>query len=275
MDINVLGALAVRVGTVPLAPTAPKQRQMLALLAFNADRAVSVAELVEELWDEQPPRSARTTLQTYVLHLREHIARALLNGPTAPPDRDAAGRAAKDVLVTLPGGYLLASAGGDSDVRRFEALAGEGYRAMDAGSYTEASDRLTEALGLWTGPVLADVQQGALLAREAKRLEESRLCALDQRIEAHLNLGRHRELLAELTVLTSRYPTHENLHAQFMVALARSGRRSESLHVYRQLRATLVRELGLEPSPRLQRLQHSVQSWAADSPGEEPVLAVG
>ncbi|UXY33092.1 AfsR/SARP family transcriptional regulator [Streptomyces sp. HUAS TT20] len=274
MDIDVLGALAVREGGVPVTPTAPKQRQMLALLALNADHAVPVTDLVEELWEGRPPRSARTTLQTYVLHLRDHIARALALAAEQPGERDRLPRGAKDVLVTLPGAYLLAADGGSSDVRRFETLAGEGYRAMDAASYADASARLTEALNLWTGPAFADVQQGTLLAREAKRLEESRLCALDQRIEADLHLGRHRELLAELIVLTSRYRTHENLHAQFMVALARSGRRSESMHVYRQLRTTLVRELGLEPSPRLQRLQHSIQASAVEVP-EEPVLAVG
>ncbi|MGW3151097.1 AfsR/SARP family transcriptional regulator [Streptomyces sp. NPDC001177] len=272
MDIDVLGALAVREGGVPVTPTAPKQRQMLALLALNADHAVPVTDLVEELWEGRPPRSARTTLQTYVLHLRDHIARALALAAGEPGERDRP-RGAKDVLVTLPGAYLLAAGGGSSDVRRFESLAGEGYRAMDAASYADASARLTEALNLWTGPAFADVQQGTLLAREAKRLEESRLCALDQRIEADLHLGRHRELLAELTVLTIRYRTHENLHAQFMVALARSGRRSESLHVYRQLRTTLVRELGLEPSPRLQRLLHSVQASAAEVPGEAALAA--
>ncbi|MFJ3235637.1 BTAD domain-containing putative transcriptional regulator [Streptomyces sp. NPDC086787] len=280
MDIDVLGALAVREGGVPIAPTAPKQRQMLALLALNADRAVPVTDLVEELWEGRPPRSARTTLQTYVLHLRDHIARAL--APRAVPapapggngTPDDAPRGAKDVLVTLPGAYLLAAGAGSSDVRTFERLAGEGYRAMDAASYADASARLTEALRLWNGPAFADVQRGTLLAREAKRLEESRLCALDQRIEADLHLGRHRELLAELTVLTSRYRTHENLHAQFMTALARSGRRSEALHVYRQLRTTLVRELGLEPSPRLQRLLHSVQASAAET-SDEALLAAG
>ncbi|MER7842052.1 AfsR/SARP family transcriptional regulator [Streptomyces sp. NPDC096040] len=130
-----------------------------------------------------------------------------------------------------------------------------------------ASRTLRQALDLWTGPPFADVHTGAHLAMEARRLEESRLCALDQRIEADLRLGRHRELLAELTVLTSRYRTHENLHAQFTLALYRSGRRGEALHVYRQLRTLLVRDLGLEPSARLRRLQQSILTATAETPG--------
>ncbi|MFG3589858.1 BTAD domain-containing putative transcriptional regulator [Streptomyces sp. NPDC047990] len=254
MDIDVLGALAVRENGVSITPTAPKPRQVLALLALRADQVVPVVALVEELWGNSPPRSARTTLQTYVLQLRELLAQALEGGRSG----------AKDVLMTLPGGYLLVSGGGRSDVREFERLAGEGYRAMDQGAFTEAARTLAGALELWTGPAFADVTAGAQLAMEIRRLEESRLCALDQRIEADLRLGRHRELLPELTVLTSRYRTHENLHAQFMLALHRSGRRSESLSVFHQLRATLVNDLGLEPSPRLRRLQHSIQTAASE-----------
>jgi DNA-binding SARP family transcriptional activator len=266
VDIDVLGALDVRENGVSVAPTAPKPRQVLALLALHADRVVPVASLIEELWSGRPPRSARTTLQTYVLQLRELIAAAL--APQA--GREAAGEGArrgraKDVLLTLPGGYLLSSGGGRSDVCEFERLAGTGYRAMDAGDFAGASRTLGSALGLWSGAAFADVQRGTQLAMEARRLEESRLCALDQRIEADLRLGRHRALLAELTVLTSRYRTHEMLHAQFMLALHRSGRRGEALAVYQQLRTTLGRDLGLEPSPRLRRLQHSILMAAPQS----------
>ncbi|MER6218788.1 MULTISPECIES: AfsR/SARP family transcriptional regulator [unclassified Streptomyces] len=250
MDIDVLGALAVRENGISITPTAPKPRQVLALLALHADQVVPVSALIEELWGSMPPRSARTTLQTYVLQLRALIATALEEGDGE--------RTAKDVLVTLPGGYLLNSGGGTSDVREFDRLAGMGYRAMDAGDFPVAAQRLREALALWSGPAFADVQGGVQLDMETRRLEETRLCALDQRIEADLKLGRHRELLAELTVLVSRYRTHENLHGQFMLALHRSGRRGEALDVYQRLRATLVRDLGLEPSTALRRLQRSI-----------------
>ncbi|MET8944895.1 AfsR/SARP family transcriptional regulator [Streptomyces sp. NPDC004542] len=263
MDIDVLGALDVRENGVSIAPTAPKPRQVLTLLALHADQVVPVAGLIEELWAGKPPRSARTTLQTYVLQLRELITVALAKDT---PGGAVPARSAKEVLVTSPGGYLLVTGGGTSDLREFERLAGTGYRAMDAGDFPGAARKLREALSLWTGSAFADVQTGAQLQMEAKRLEESRLCALDQRIEADLRLGRHRELLAELTVLTSRYRTHENLHAQFMMALHRSGRRGEALDVYHRLRGTLVRDLGLEPSARLRRLQQSILMAAPETP---------
>ncbi|WP_326659004.1 AfsR/SARP family transcriptional regulator [Streptomyces canus] len=268
MDIDVLGELDVRENGVSIAPTAPKPRQVLALLALHADQVVPLSLLVEELWASRPPRSARTTLQTYVLQLRELIGAALAQDP--PGDRV---RSAKDVLVTAPGGYMLVSGGGTTDVREFERLAGLGYRAMDAGDFPGASRTLQEALSLWTGTALAGVQAGSQLEMEAKRLEESRLCALDQRIEADLRLGRHRELLAELTVLASRYRTHENLHAQFMIALHRSGRRGEAVDVYRRLRSTLVQELGLEPSARLRGLQKSLLVASLDS-AQAPALSL-
>ncbi|MFJ2651932.1 BTAD domain-containing putative transcriptional regulator [Streptomyces sp. NPDC087420] len=257
MDIDVLGALAVRQNGKSITPTAPKPRQVLAVLALHADQVVPVAALIEELWAGEPPRSARTTLQTYVLQLRSLIAAALKAEPGAEPGGGAE-RTAKDILITLPGGYRLDTGGGTSDVKEFDRLAGLGYRAADAGDYPRAARQLRDALALWTGPPFADVQCGAQLDMEIKRLEESRLCALDQRIEADLRLGRHRELLAELTVLVSRYRTHENLHGQFMLALHRSGRRGEALSVYQRLRSTLVKELGLEPSAGVRRLQRSI-----------------
>ena len=266
MDIDVLGALAVRENGTSITPTAPKPRQVLALLALHADQVVPVSALIEELWGAEPPRSARTTLQTYVLQLRALIATALENGDGA--------RTAKDVLVTLPGGYLLNSAGGTSDVREFDRLAGLGYRAMDAGDAAGAARLLREALSLWSGPAFADVHGGVQLDMETRRLEETRLCALDQRIEADMKLGRHRELLAELTVLVSRYRTHENLHGQFMLALHRSGRRGEALDVYKRLRTTLVRDLGLEPSPALRRLQRSILMAGPEAMAAAPAVAM-
>ncbi|WP_282797832.1 AfsR/SARP family transcriptional regulator [Streptomyces sp. CC224B] len=270
MDINVLGALAISEHGVSVTPTAPKPRQVLALLALHADRVVPLSALTEELWATTPPRSARTTLQTYVLQLRELIARALRQDPPGVPAGPGGRCSAKDVLVTTPGGYLLAGGQGRHDVKEFEHLAGTGYRAMDAGDFSGAARRLREALALWSGDALADVPAGSQLTVEIRRLNESRLCALDQRIEADLRLGRHRELLAELTVLVNRHRTHENLHAQFMLALHRSGRRGEALEAYQKLRATLVRELGLEPSVALRRLQHSILLASPESTAPAP-----
>ncbi|MCY0935090.1 AfsR/SARP family transcriptional regulator [Streptomyces sp. H34-S4] len=267
MDIKVLGTLAVREHGVSVTPTAPKPRQVLALLALHADQVVPVSALIEELWAGAPPPSARTTLQTYVLQLRALIATALEQGAAAGEGGEGTQgrRTPKDVLVTLPGGYLLNSGGGTSDVREFDRLAGMGYRAMDAGDFPGAARLLRDALSLWSGPAFADVHGGIQLDMETRRLEETRLCALDQRIEADLRIGRHRELLAELTVLASRYRTHENLHGQFMLALHRSGRRGEALDVYQRLRGTLVRELGIEPSAALRRLQRSILMAAPEN----------
>ncbi|MGC4984712.1 AfsR/SARP family transcriptional regulator [Streptomyces sp. DT193] len=263
MDIDVLGTLAVRHNGVSITPTAPKPRQVLALLALHADQVVPVGVLTEELWGAEPPRSARATLQTYILQLRELITTALEDGArdgTGEDARDGTGprRTAKDLLLTVPGGYLLKGDDGISDVREFGRLAGTGYRAMDAEDHPQAARLLREALDLWTGPALADVHCGPHLQPHAKQLEESRLCAMDQRVEADLRLGRHRELLAELTVLVNQYPTHESLCGQYMLALYRSGRRGEALGAYQRLRATLVRTMGLEPSSALAKLQRSI-----------------
>ncbi|WP_327713860.1 AfsR/SARP family transcriptional regulator (plasmid) [Streptomyces sp. NBC_00464] len=268
MDIDVLGPLGVRVNGVAVMPSAPKPRKVLALLALHVDRVVPVGLLVDELWGERPPRSARTTLQTYVLQLRELIGAALESGRAgvasgAGPEGPVS---AKDVLVTAPGGYLLRGGGGSSDVREFDRLAGMGYRAMDGEDFAGAARSLREALALWGGSALADVRVGAQLEVEVCRLEEARLCALYQRIEADLRLGRHRELLGELTVLVSRYRTHEALHGQFMLALYRSGRRSEALSVYQRLRQALVRDLGLEPSAGLRRLQQTMIQASEPTP---------
>lgn len=268
MDIEVLGALSVRDNGASITPTAPKPRQVLALLALHADRVVPVSALMEELWGATPPHSGRTTLQTYVLQLRGLIAVARHKGQTQGAQGEGERRAAEDMLVTMPGGYLLSSGGRRSDVRAFEHLAGLGYRAMDAGDFAGAARQLREALTLWSGTAFADVQAGPQLEIEIKRFDESRLCALEQRIEAELRLERHREVLAELTVLVNRYRTHESLHAQFMLALYRSGRRSKALEVYRRLRAMLVRDLGLEPSAGLRRLKRSILAANDNSTAE-------
>ncbi|MEV7323531.1 AfsR/SARP family transcriptional regulator [Streptomyces sp. NPDC093970] len=263
MDIGILGTLDVREQGVSVTPTAAKPRQVLALLALHADQPVTVATLTEEVWGRRPPRSARPTLQTYVMHLRELIDRA-----SAAPDGRTGGRTgvrtSKQVLRTVPGGYLLDTGEGANDVREFGELSENGYRAMEAGDHRGAARLLRTALDLWTGPALAGVRAGDRLRAEIRGLEESRLCALDRRIECDLRLGRHRELIAELTVLVSRHPTHESLCGQLMIALQRSGRRGEALAAYQRLRTTLVHDFGLEPSAVLGRIRRSVLTAGED-----------
>lgn len=252
MDIDVLGPLAAREGGVSVAPTAAKPRKVLAMLAVHADQVVPMASLFEELWGEDIPRSANTTVQTYILHLRNLIGTALSQSATSEL------RDPKRILVTYPGGYLLDTMGGRVDVRDFDRLAMAGHRARELGDFESASKSFSEALTIWRGRALVDVQSGSLLEVEAHRLEEARLNVLDRRIDADLRLGRHHELLGELAGLVGRYRTHEGMHAHLMLALYRSGRRGEAIDVYRRLRTCLVNELGLEPSPSLRRLQHAI-----------------
>ncbi|GAA2307775.1 hypothetical protein GCM10010431_29500 [Streptomyces kunmingensis] len=232
-----------------IVPTAGKPRQILALLALYPSRVVPVPTLMEEIWASHPPQSALTTLQTYILQLRRRLGTAM--GP-------GSSEGVKDVLATRHGGYLLQIPDLDIDVRMYEKLAREGQIAFEAGDNALAAERFRTALDLWRGQTLVDVRLGPVLEIEAMRLEESRLVAVERRIDADLRMGRHAELIAELMELTARHPRHEGLHSQVMVALYRSGRQSSALDVYRRLRGRLIEELGVEPSPQLQRLHQAM-----------------
>lgn len=249
MRINVLGPLTAEVQGRSFVPSAGKPRQLLALLAVCANQVLPVPTLMEEIWGYDLPRSAVTTLQTYILQLRRRLATAY--GKTTP-------KSAKEVLVTRYGGYLLQAPRESVDLYEYEGLAAAGREAFDKGEYWAASAILGSALGLWRGPALVDVPIGPVLKIEVDRLEESRLSALERRVEADLRLGRHTALLAELAELTARHPLHEGLHSQRMKALYRSGRASHALQVYQTLRKRLVADLGMEPSHQLQELHHAV-----------------
>ena len=246
MEIKVLGPLEAHENGRSVVPTAAKPRQILALLALEAGQVVPVPTLIEELWRLEPPRSALTTLQTYILHLRRQIDAAL--GPAG---------GAKDLLATRHNGYQLNVEGG-VDVHKYERLTAAGTRAAERGDHEAASRLLRSALEVWRGPALVDVQAGLRLGIEVIRLEESKLSVLELCIDADLRLGRHYPLLSELAKLNASYPMHENLCAQFMIALYRSGRQWRALDVFRNLRDTLVDELGVEPSARLQLLQRAI-----------------
>ncbi|MEU9291530.1 AfsR/SARP family transcriptional regulator [Streptomyces sp. NPDC048275] len=249
MRIQILGPLNAEVNERSIVPTAGKPRQILALLALYPGRVLPVSTLMEEIWASNPPQSALTTLQTYILQLRRRLGTAM--GPSAP-------HGAKDVLVTRHGGYLLQIPDAAVDVHQYETLTREGQAAFEAGDNEVSAGRFRAALGLWRGTTLVDVRLGPVLEIEAMRLEESRLVTVERRIDADLRLGRHAELLAELMELTARHPQHEGLHSQIMVALYRSGRQGSALDVYRRLRGRLIEELGVEPSPQLQRLHQAM-----------------
>jgi DNA-binding SARP family transcriptional activator len=248
MEVKVLGPLEAHENGRSVVPTAGKLRQILALLALEAGQVVTVPTLIEELWRMQPPRSAITTLQTYILQLRRLIDAALGGNGNG---------AAKDLLVTRCGGYLLDVRDG-VDVHAYERLAGAGARAAERGDYETASRLLRSALEVWRGEALVDVPVGLRLGIEVIRLEESKLGVLELCIDSDLRLGRHYALLSELAKLNASYPMHENLCAQFMVALYRSGQQWRAIEVYRKLRETLVSELGVEPSARMRQLQRAI-----------------
>ncbi|MFC9389484.1 AfsR/SARP family transcriptional regulator [Streptomyces venezuelae] len=259
MDVRILGGLSVRENGVSITPTAAAPRQLLALLTASADQVVPVTVLTEELWPSGAPRGARAELQAHIAELRSLIAAALRGADPAEPATGWAERRTADaILVSQPGGYRLDTGGGAHDVWQFERAAGAGYRAMEAGDLARAALRLGEALALWRGEPYAGVAAGPRLRREIERLETSRLSVLDQWMEAQLGLGRHAELVSELSGLVARYRTNEPLHAHYMVALLRCGQHDEALTAYERLRVALKGESGMEPSARLRRLQRSV-----------------
>jgi DNA-binding SARP family transcriptional activator len=249
MQISVLGPLNLRIGQTDAVPTARKPRKLLALLLVNDSRIVPVPSLITELWENSPPKSAMTTLQTYVMHVRKLLADAM-----GVP----AGVVSREVLQTRSTGYLFQVRQGDLDLHEYRRLEAAGECALNAGDDASAVRLLRQAEMLWCGSALADVEHGPLLAAEVARLEQSRMTMVERRIEAELRLGLHHTTLSELAGLVSYHRYNEELHAKFMLALYRSGHRSRALEVYHRLRRTLADELGLEPSPQLQRLLRNV-----------------
>lgn len=259
LGIDLLGPLSVRLDRTPVSASAPKQRQVLALLALNAGKVVAVPELVEELWGDHPPRSYATTLQTYVLQLRNALSAARPGDPGV-----------RLIIGTRHNGYLLERDECRTDVEAFAQHVRAGRAAGEAGDHRLASEEFGRALRLWRGPALVDVGRGRLLDIETASLEESRLGALERRIEADLMLGRHTDLLGELTLVSAKNPMNENFCAFLMAALYRAGHVARSLQAFQRIRSVLNRELGVEPGPRLQRLQAAI--LAADPALEaEPI----
>nr|AIW63005.1 SARP family transcriptional regulator [uncultured bacterium BAC-AB1442/1414/561] len=243
---------------MPTQLTAAKPRTVIALLLANANSTVPTGTLIEELWEDEPPASALTTLQTYIFQLRKMLAR-LTAESVEPPD-------AREILVTRPLSYMMRLQPGQSDLLEFRRLLRQGREAMEQGRLPFASAQLRQALSLWRGEAFAGVHMGPRLKVYAIELEEVRLTALEWCVEVDLRLGRHQELVSELTALTAQHPLHEGLHSQLMSALCLSGRRSDALNVYQRLRSVLVRDLGLEPSWSIQHTQQAVLRANPDTP---------
>jgi WD40 repeat protein/DNA-binding SARP family transcriptional activator len=236
VEIRVLGPLEVHSNGVSVRLGGRKQRTVLALLAADVGKRVSVDALIDGVWGEEPTTAARSTLQTYVSNLRTAIG---------------------DVIVRDDGGYRLAADPAQVDAIDFEQAVARAAELVETNP-AEASQQLRAALALWRGHAYADLPGSFPLEVEARRLEELRLRAVETRIEAELALGHHADLIPELEVLCEEFPVHERFRAQHMLALYRCGRQAEALRAYQKTRTYLAEELGLEPSPQLQESERRI-----------------
>jgi DNA-binding SARP family transcriptional activator len=242
MEFRILGPLEVEEAGQLLPLGGTKQRALLALLLLRANEVVSRDRLIDELWGGSPPDSGKTALQVHVSQLRKALGR--------------------DLILTQPPGYLIRVSDGELDLHRFEQL----VAAARAEEPVQAARLLREGLALWRGAPLAEL--GESFAPAERALEEQRLAALEQRIDADLALGRHAELVSELERLVTQEPLRERLRGQLMLALYRCGRQSAALEVYRSGRRLLDEELGLQPDDELQRLEKAILNHdpSLDSP---------
>jgi DNA-binding SARP family transcriptional activator len=233
MEFRILGPLEVEDDGRVLKLGGAKQRGLLALLLLHANETVSRDRLIDELWGDQPPETVSTALQVHISQLRKVLGR--------------------DVIVTQAPGYAIRLQKGQLDLERFE----NAVKSARSASPEEASELLREAIALWRGVPLAELDS-LFATAERSRLEEQRLGVLEQRIAAELELGRHAELVPELERLVREQPLRERLRGQLMLALYRCGRQADALAVYRSGRRLLDEELGLEPDDELQRLEKAI-----------------
>jgi YVTN family beta-propeller protein len=248
LAFRILGPFEVVDGDRPLVLGGPKLQALLAVLLLNRGEVVSTDRLIDALWGERASGTAAKTVQVYVSNLRK----ALGDGQ----------------LVTRGHGYLLQTEPGQVDSDRFQALVAEGRRALQAGDARVAAARLREGLALWRGPALADFAYEGFAQGAIARLEEERLEALEDRIDADLAIGEQAGLVGELDALVAEHPLRERLQGQLMLTLYRSGRQADALESYRKARQALIAELGLEPGRALQDLERAIltQDPALDRP---------
>ncbi len=232
-----LGPTVLHRDGMELSPGGLKQRTVLALLAAGGDRSVTIDQLIDGLYGDEPASGARRTVATYISNLRREMGDAIVRvGETYRLDAD----------VRI-------------DAREFEQLYRTGA-SLVADDPARASSALREGLGLWRGHAYVDVEARSALTAEIARLDEMRLSALDARIEADLALGLHRDMIGELEALTAEYPLREGFRAHHMRALYRSGRQSEALRAFGRTRQMLAEELGIDPSPELRDLELAILS---------------
>ena len=258
VEFCLLGPLVVRSGDGLLPIPHGKQRTLLAALLAHAGEVIPADELAELLWEGSPPLSARVTLQNYVKRLRQ----ALRPGGAAR-------------LRTHHPGYVMDASADEVDLLRFDALCGAGHAAARRGDWNRAAAQLRTALSLWRGQPFGGVPSELLALTESPRLEEMRIDALETRIDADLHLGGHGQVIPGLRQLAAAEPLRERPRGLLMLALYRAGRPAEALAEYQDARRTLVRELGLEPGPRLRRLHQQILSAdpGLDLPAAAPAPA--
>ena len=239
LEFRILGPLEVigPSGAIGIKPG--KLQTLLAALLLDANSVVATDVLIERLWTE-PPRSAAKLVQVYVSQLRQ-----ALDG-------------CADRIVTRAPGYLLEAGPDEIDSNRFEYLVADGRAALADGNAPRAQRSLEQALELWRGPALADFRYDEFARVEAERLEDLRLAALEERLEADIALGCHEEAIGELAALVEQHPLRERLWRLTMLALYRAGRQAEALERYADARRILRDELGLDPSPELNELQRAI-----------------
>lgn len=248
---RVLGTVGIDQDGRHYSLTAMKPRTILSLLMLNANEIVSTSAILEELWGSRPPNSAYNTLHTYIFQIRRWLCKTLGAGSSWVTN---------ERLVTEPGGYILNVPEEKLDLNQFEHYVRLGTTAARRADYQEAIRFFDLALGLWGGGQPVKPRATGLIQAKLTRLHERRLLATEQRIGAELALGRHREVIGELSSLVINHPMHESLHAKLMIAFYQSGRISDALDVYRRLRRTVVEDLGLEPSRETRCVHEAILS---------------
>ncbi|TMR26226.1 hypothetical protein ETD85_43270, partial [Nonomuraea zeae] len=237
LTYGILGPLIVRRGEAEVPVAGVRDRTVLARLLLSPGDAVSKDQLIDALYGDSPRKTASTQIHGAVKRLRYLMGAASIQ--------------------TDNGGYVLVTPPEAVDANVFERLVTLARTALRAGRTGDAARDLVRALELWRGPALAGFD-GEIFAAEARRWEELRLAALEERIETQLELGRYTELIPELHVLTANHPMRERFAGQLMLALYRAQRTTEALRTYTDLRNRLVDELGVDPSPDLQHLYEQI-----------------
>ena len=245
LRFDVLGPLVISSGSEPVDPGPHKQRVLLGALLLRSNMVVSVDQLVQAVWPDGAPRTARKNLQVYVSALRKIIG---------------------DRIQHASYGYHLTAIADELDLLAFDGLVAAGYAAFHAGNLAETRKLLGRAVGLWRGDALADLLRNPVIATESERLGQRYIAVYEDWVDLEIGAGQHLSIVTMLTAQARRHPFRERLTAATIVALHRAGRRREALATFDAHRQLIARELGLAPSPVLQRLYQTMLTGGPDQP---------